>query len=63
MTMGTASTMASMVEALGGKVLKLVRTAIGPLQIAKLQIGKYRVLMPAVRPELTPSATGPRHAR
>ena len=52
-----------MVEALGGKVLKLVRTAIGPLQIAKLEIGKYRVLTPAEVLELTRSATGPRHAR
>ena len=52
-----------MVEALGGKVLKLVRTAIGPLQIAKLEIGKYRVLTPAEVLELVRSASGPRHAR
>jgi pseudouridine synthase len=52
-----------MVEALGGKVLKLVRTAIGPLQIAKLEIGKYRVLTPAEVIELVHSASGPRHAR
>jgi 23S rRNA pseudouridine2605 synthase len=36
-----------MVEALGSKVLKLVRTAIGPLRIGDLQIGKYRLLTPA----------------
>jgi 23S rRNA pseudouridine2605 synthase len=52
-----------MVEALGGKVLKLVRTAIGPLQIAKLEIGKYRVLTPAEVLQLTRAATGPRIAR
>jgi pseudouridine synthase len=52
-----------MVEALGCKALKLVRTAIGPLQIAKLEIGKYRVLTPAEVRELTHSASGPRHAR
>jgi 23S rRNA pseudouridine2605 synthase len=33
-----------MVEAVGSKVLKLVRTAIGPLEIAGLPIGKYRYL-------------------
>ncbi len=33
-----------MVEAVGAKVLKLVRTAIGPLQIGDLQIGHYRPL-------------------
>jgi 23S rRNA pseudouridine2605 synthase len=33
-----------MVEELGSKVLKLVRTGIGPLQIAGLEIGKYRPL-------------------
>ena len=52
-----------MVESLGGKVLKLVRTAIGPIQIAKLEIGKYRALTPAELLELTRSASGPRHAR
>jgi pseudouridine synthase len=35
-----------MVEALGGKVLKLVRTKIGPIEIGELQIGKYRELSP-----------------
>jgi pseudouridine synthase len=34
-----------MVEALGAKVLKLVRTAIGAIEIGGLEIGKYRELM------------------
>jgi pseudouridine synthase len=33
-----------MVEAIGGKVLKLVRTAIGPIRIGDLPIGKWREL-------------------
>ena len=33
-----------MIEAVGSKVLKLVRTAIGPLQIGDLPIGKWREL-------------------
>jgi len=33
-----------MVEALGSKVLKLVRTAIGPLRIGELEVGAYRCL-------------------
>ena len=36
-----------MVEALGAKVLKLVRVAIGPMRIGDLQIGTYRELTPA----------------
>ena len=35
-----------MLEAIGGKVLKLVRTAIGPITIGDLQIGTYRELSP-----------------
>jgi len=35
-----------MVEALGAKVLKLVRTQIGGLEISGLQIGQYRALTP-----------------
>ncbi len=35
-----------MIEAVGSKVLKLVRTAIGSIQIAGLEIGKYRDLTP-----------------
>lgn len=33
-----------MVEAIGSKVLKLVRVAIGPVRIADLEIGKWREL-------------------
>ena len=33
-----------MVEALGAKVLKLVRTGIGGIEIDSLEIGKYRAL-------------------
>jgi len=33
-----------MLEAVGSKVRKLVRTAIGPVRIGKLEIGKWRVL-------------------
>ncbi len=36
-----------MLEAVGSKVLKLVRTAIGPLRIGELPIGKWRALDPA----------------
>lgn len=35
-----------MIEALGGKVLKLVRTAIGPIRIGELPIGRWRSLTP-----------------
>src|SRR5262249_29975847 len=33
-----------MIEAIGSKVLKLVRTAIGPIRIGDLPIGKWRTL-------------------
>lgn len=33
-----------MIEAIGSKVLKLVRIAIGPVRIGELEIGKYREL-------------------
>jgi 23S rRNA pseudouridine2605 synthase len=36
-----------MVEALGSRVLKLVRIAIGPIRIGSLQIGKHRPLTAA----------------
>ena len=36
-----------MVEALGARVLKLVRVRIGPIAIGKLPIGKWRHLTPA----------------
>ena len=35
-----------MIEAVGSKVLKLVRTAIGPIRIEDLPIGKWRRLTP-----------------
>jgi 23S rRNA pseudouridine2605 synthase len=35
-----------MVEVIGSKVLKLVRTAIGPIQIGELKIGTWRPLEP-----------------
>jgi 23S rRNA pseudouridine2605 synthase len=41
-----------MVEAVGGKALKLVRTAIGAIRIGDLPIGKYRRLTPAEIKEL-----------
>jgi 23S rRNA pseudouridine2605 synthase len=42
-----------MVEAIGSKVLKLVRTAIGPIRIGDLPIGKWRVLTAEEVRELT----------
>lgn len=33
-----------MIEALGGRVMKLTRTAIGPIRIGDLQVGRYRPL-------------------
>src|SRR5437764_12177382 len=48
-----------MVEALGAKVLKLVRVAIGPLRIGDLQIGKVRELTP----DEVRTLTRPRPAR
>lgn len=35
-----------MIEAVGSKVLKLVRTAIGPIRIGDLPIGRWRALTP-----------------
>ncbi|MCS7044327.1 MAG: rRNA pseudouridine synthase [Bryobacteraceae bacterium] len=45
-----------MVEAVGSKVLKLVRTAIGPVRIGSLEIGKWRTLTPAEVRALTECA-------
>ncbi len=45
-----------MVEALGAKVLKLVRTQIGPIAIAGLEIGKHRALAPGEIRQLLGSA-------
>jgi pseudouridine synthase len=36
-----------MIDAVGSKVLKLVRTAIGPIRIGELQMGKWRPLTEA----------------
>jgi 23S rRNA pseudouridine2605 synthase len=52
-----------MVDAIGSKVLKLVRTGIGVLTIGDLPIGKYRELTPAEVRSLTPQAAQPRKAR
>ena len=41
-----------MIEAIGSKVLKLVRTRIGSIAIGDLEIGKYRELTPAERKHL-----------
>jgi pseudouridine synthase len=50
-----------MIEALGSKVLKLVRVAIGRLTIGDLQIGKYRELTAAeVRALIVRGASGAR---
>jgi 23S rRNA pseudouridine2605 synthase len=45
-----------MIEAVGSGVLKLVRTAIGPLRIGKLPIGQYRPLTAAEVAALAPRA-------
>jgi len=45
-----------MIEAVGSKVLKLVRTEIGGVRIGDLPIGRYRELTPA---EVTLLANGP----
>ncbi len=54
-----------MVEALGAKVLKLVRTAIGSIEIGGLEISKYRELaaeeiaeLRGARPVKRPSRAG-----
>jgi len=52
-----------MIEAVGSKVLKLVRTGIGVLKIGDLPIGKYRELTPAEVRSLTPQALQPRVTR
>jgi pseudouridine synthase len=46
-----------MVEAVGSRVRKLVRIAIGPLRIGDLQIGKWRTLTKAEVRELRASAS------
>jgi pseudouridine synthase len=49
-----------MMEAIGSKVLKLVRTEIGGLRIGDLPIGTYRELSPADVKLLTPVRAKPR---
>jgi 23S rRNA pseudouridine2605 synthase len=49
-----------MLEAVGSKVLKLVRVAIGPLEIAGLPIGTWRELTAREVDSLRRAATGPR---
>ena len=44
-----------MIDAVGSKVLKLVRTAIGPIRIGELQIGKWRRLTEEEVRALTPA--------
>ena len=44
-----------MIEAVGSKVLKLVRTEIGGVPIGDLPIGRYRELSPAEVRQLTPA--------
>lgn len=46
-----------MVEAIGSKVLKLVRTGIGKIEIADLTIGKWRMLEPSEIATLSGSPT------
>lgn len=43
-----------MIEALGSKVLKLVRVAIGSIGIGDLEVGKHRILTPDERRDLAP---------
>jgi 23S rRNA pseudouridine2605 synthase len=53
-----------MIEAVGSGVLKLVRTAIGPIRIGALEIGKHRPLVPAeVRALLAPAGKTDRAGR
>lgn len=49
-----------MLEAVGSRVLKLVRTAIGPIGIGDLPIGRYRRLTPAELRALQPAQRTPR---
>jgi 16S rRNA U516 pseudouridylate synthase RsuA-like enzyme len=47
-----------MIEAVGFKVLKLVRTCIGPLRLAGLEIGKWRELTPSEVAAVRKSSAG-----
>ena len=48
-----------MIEAVGFKVLKLVRTGLGPLTLAGLQVGKWRELTPSEVAALRRSSSPP----
>jgi 16S rRNA U516 pseudouridylate synthase RsuA-like enzyme len=53
-----------MVDAVGSKVLKLVRVAIGPVRIGDLEIGKWRPLREAeVRALMGPRVNAPSGSR
>lgn len=52
-----------MVEALGAKVLKLVRTRIGLVEIGDLEIGKYRTLLPPEIAVLRRPSRSSKHGR
>jgi 23S rRNA pseudouridine2605 synthase len=52
-----------MIEAVGSKVLKLVRVQIGGVAIGDLQIGKYRELTPGELRGLMPGGQGRARAR
>ncbi len=52
-----------MVEALGAKVLKLVRVKVGPIAIGTLPIGKWRLLTEREVARLTPRAGEPAPGR
>ena len=52
-----------MVEAIGSKVLKLVRIAIGPVRIGALPIGQYRALKPEEVRQLQPAQGRKRSAK
>jgi hypothetical protein len=47
-----------MIEAAGFKVLKLVRTCIGPLTLAGLEVGKWRELTPSEVAAVRKSSAG-----
>jgi 16S rRNA U516 pseudouridylate synthase RsuA-like enzyme len=47
-----------MIEAAGFKVLKLVRTRIGPLALAGLEVGKWRQLTPSEVAAVRKSSAG-----
>src|SRR5205807_7398599 len=51
-TVGRNRQVRRMIEAVGSKVLKLVRTAIGAIRIGELEIGKWRNLTAQVVREL-----------